>query len=114
MIDAFSIIVINVFFRIVHVNPAADLHGQLLWMAFCFFEICVVPLFPILESGSLCTSDALESDRFHVRCRMFKLPELSFDRETYRNTVWTLVANAMLFLPASLRQAAIEIPSSMA
>lgn len=110
VIEAFPIVVVDVFFRIMHVDPAPNLHCQLLGVLLSFFEVCVVPLLPILESGSLRTRDTFESG--HVLSKA--LYDSFSTKKTYRNFVCILVANATLFLPASFRQAAIEIPSSMA
>ena len=61
MAQTFLIVVVHVHLWIMHVDPAANIHAQLLGMPLGFFEICVVPSFPIFEARSLCTCDAFES-----------------------------------------------------
>ena len=60
VIEAFSVIAVDVLFRIMQVYPASHLHGQFFGMPLGFFEIRVVPLLPIFESRSLCAGDAFK------------------------------------------------------
>ena len=62
MVQAFPVVIVHVRLWIMHVDPAANIHAQLLGMPPGFFKVSVVPPLPVLEARFLCTCDAFESE----------------------------------------------------